>query len=318
VRVSWEVFAEAADGCGVPDPVRDALWRRLAGQPPADGLALRTVAQRGGAALCLVALGLFLGTSWASAGSGTGLVLVLVYLAGLTVVCEVLHGRGHREAAGLLAVTVVVLVPLAVLAAQGTFSIWDSPTLGHYRSFLDYLHGPSLTVEVLTGAVAVGLWRRYRAPFLLLPVGLVGWAAAADLVGALGGDPGGPAVHAAVAVLLTGLALLLDVQQRREEAAWLHLPALAAVGATVACLPVGDGTKALLLGLAGLAAVAAAVRLGSRLHLAAGALGLFASLSYFAFEVFGGSPTFALVLGALGVGVVVAGVRLDRAVSSTG
>lgn len=321
VRVSWEVFAGAAHGCAVPDAVRDALWRQLAGRPEAGRpeagrLGLRTVAQHGGAALCLVAMGLFLGTSWASAGSATGLALVLLYLAGLVVVCEVLLGRGHREAAGLLAATVVALVPLAVFAAQETFALWTPRAFAGYRSFFDYVSGQWAAMEVLTGVVGVAVWRRYRTPFLLLPVAVVGWFASMDLAAALGGTAGAPAVSAAVTAVLVAAAVLLDARDLRGEAFWLHLSGLASLSWTIGRLHVADGTHALLLGLAGAAAVAAGVRLQRRLHLAAGALGLFASLSYFAFEVFGGSPTFALVLGALGVGVVVGGVQLDRVVAS--
>jgi hypothetical protein len=316
VWVSWEAFAEAAHGCAVPDGVRDALWHRLAGRPAAARLGLRSVAQHGGAALCLVAMGLFLGTSWASAGSGTGLALVLLYLAVLVVVCEVLLGRGHREAAGLLAATVVALVPLAVFAAQETFALWTSRSFGEYRSFFDYVSGQWAAMEVLTGVVGVAVWRRYRTAFLLLPVAVVGWFASMDLAAALGGRAGAPAVSAAVTAVLVATAVLLDARDLRGEAFWLHLAGLASLSWTLGSLHVPDGTRALLLGVSGAVAVAAGVHLQRRLHLGAGALGLFGSLSYLAFEVFGGSPAFALVLGALGVGIVVAGVRLDRAVSS--
>lgn len=317
VRVSWAAFAGAAAGCAVPDGVRDALWLQLAERSEPGRLGLRSVAQHGGAALCLVAMGLFLGTSWASAGSGTGLALVLLYLAALVVVCEVLLGRGHREAAGLLAATVVALVPLAVLAAQETFSLWTTRSFGEYRSFLDYVSGQWAAMEVLTTVGGVAVWRRYRTPFLLVPVAVVGWFASMDLAAALGGSAGAPAVSAAVTAALLAVAVLLDARDLRGEAFWLHLAGLASLAWALGRVPVPDGARALLIGVAGAAAVAAGVRLQRRLNLAAGALGLFAALSYLAFEVFGGSPAFALVLGALGVGVVVTTIRLDRGVSST-
>jgi hypothetical protein len=68
--------------------VQEALWARLSGRPTSAGLGLQSVVWYGGVAVSLVAMGLFLGTSWATvgsgsgsgSGSGTGLPLCLTYL----------------------------------------------------------------------------------------------------------------------------------------------------------------------------------------------------------------------------------------------
>ncbi len=66
--------------------MQEALWARLSGRPTSAGLGLQSVVWYGGAAVSLVAMGLFLGTSWATvgsgsgSGSGTGLPLCLTYL----------------------------------------------------------------------------------------------------------------------------------------------------------------------------------------------------------------------------------------------
>jgi len=312
VRVSRRSFDEATAQLGVPSEVQEALWVRLSGRPTSGGLGLQSVAWYGGAAVSLVAMGLFLGTSWATVGSGTGLLLCLLYLGAFLGACEVLRGRGHRVPAGLLAATVVALVPLTVFAAQETFALWTDRTFGDYESFFDYVSGQWAFIEIATLAVSVGVWTRYRAPFLLLPTAVAGWFATMDVAAAIGGEAGSAPVSALVTAALLSVGFLLDRRGLRGEGFWLHLSGLASLAWTLGRVDVDTGERMLLVGLAGAAAVAAGVHLERRVHLSFGALFVFATLSYLAFEVFGGSPMFALSLGAVGVLIVVGGIRLDR------
>lgn len=68
----------------------------------------------------------------------------------------------------------------------------------------------------------------------------------------------------------------------------------------------------LLVGLCGAVCLAAGVWLARRVHLGFGALFTFSALAYLAHDVFGGSPVFAVALGAIGIAIVVGGLRLDQ------
>ncbi|MDQ3502922.1 MAG: hypothetical protein M3486_04790 [Actinomycetota bacterium] len=312
VRVSRRSFDEATAQLGVPTEVQEALWARLSGRPTSAGLGLQSVVWYGGAAVSLVAMGLFLGTSWATVGSGTGLLLCLTYLGVFLGVCETLRGRGHRVPAGLLAATVVALVPLTVFAAQESFSLWSERSYGEYESFFDYCSGQWAFMEIATLAVSVGVWHRYRAPFLLLPTAIAGWFATMDFASAVGGEAGGAPVSALATAVLLSIGVLLDLRGLRGEGFWLHLSGLASLAWTLGRVDVDTGGRMLLVGLAGVAVVAAGVYLERRVQLSFGALFIFTALSHLAFEVFGGSPMFALSLGAVGVLIVVGGISLDR------
>lgn len=292
--------------------MQEALWARLSGRPTSAGLGLQSVVWYGGAAVSLVAMGLFLGTSWATVGSGTGLLLCLTYLGVFLGICETLRGRGHRVPAGLLAATVVALVPLTVFAAQESFSWWSERNYGEYESFFDYVSGQWAFMEMATLAVSVGVWHRYRAPFLLLPTAIAGWFATMDFASAVGGEAGSAPVSALATAVLLSIGVLLDLRGLRGEGFWLHLSGLTSLAWTLGRVDVDTGERMLLVGLAGAAAVAAGVYLQRRVQLSFGALFIFTALCYLAFEVFGGSPMFALSLGAAGVLIVVGGIRLDR------
>lgn len=313
LRVSRGSYGRAAAECGLPPQVQQALWDRLVSSAEPARLGVQGVAWYGGACVSLVAMGLFLGTSWASVGSGVGLALTLTYLVAFIAGCEALRARGHGVPAGLLAATAVALVPLAVFAAQETFGLWTERSFGDYDSFVAYVSGQWAVMEVATLAASVVVWRRYRTAFLLLPTAVAGWFLTMDLADAVGGDTGSTPASALVTAVLLGVALRLDHQGLRDEGFWLHLSGLASLTYLLGLLDVPTGARMLLVGLSGAACLAMAVWLARRVHLVFGAGYAFAALAYLAYEVFGGSPLFALVLGAIGVSIVVGGIRLDRA-----
>lgn len=319
LRVSRHDFGEVTARIGVPDDVRDRMWDGLAASPAAvrGDLGVRSVAWYGGAAVSMLAMGLFLGTSWAQAGSGVGLVLTLTYLAAFVGLAEVLRSRGHRVPAGLLAGSAVVLVPLAVFAVQSSTGLFRDTTFGEYDDFLTYVSGQWVWMELLTLAVGAALWWRHRAAFLLAPCAVAGWFLTMDLAAALtGGDLDDFALaplSAVVTALLIAAAVALDRAGLRPEAFWIHLSGLMSLVWTIGRVDVDTDGRMTLIGVAGAASVAAGVVLSRRLHLTFGALLSFVALSYLAFEVFGGSPAFALALAGLGVATVLGGIRLDRA-----
>ncbi len=317
VRVDEDAYRSASTACGVPRTVQDAVWSRLSTTAPGRAGRTQEVLRYGGAGVSLAAMGLFLGTSWSTAGSGVGLLLCLLYLGAFLAVCETLRARGQRTVAGLLAASGVALVPLLVFAAQETFGLWNTRGYAEYGDFLDYVSGQWVVMEAATLTTTVLAWRRYRTSFLLLPAAVTGWFATMDLAAAVGGEAGSAPVSALVTAVLVGVGLELDRRDLREEAFWLHLSGLASLTWTLGAGDLATSTRMLLVGGTGLVLLAAGVLLARRLHLTTGALYVFSALSWLAFDVFGGSPVFALVLAALGVGTAVGGVRLDRVVAST-
>ena len=320
LRVSPTAFDQAAATCGLTGDVQQALWDRLAASAAPERLGVRNVAWYGGACVSLVAMGLFLGTSWASVGSGVGLALTLTYLLVFVGGCEALRARGHRMPAGLLAATVVALVPLAVFAAQESFGLWTERSYGDYDSFVEAISGQWVVMEVLTLAAAAAVWLRYRTPFLLLPAAVAAWFLTMDLADAVGGDQGSAPASLLVAALLLAPASALDVRRPsgfRGESFWLHLSGLASLSYALGALDLSSGPRMLLVGLCGMACLTVGVWLARRVHLVFGGAFAFSALAYLAYDVFGGSPVFALVLGGIGVSIVVGGIRLDRTTALT-
>lgn len=308
VTVDETVVARAAERAGVAPAQADALWQALlaSGRRPS---RVRDVAWYGGAAVSLVACAVFLGTGWADVGPVFGLAVAAVYAVAALLVSEVLRARRAPVPAGLVAVLLLALVPVAVTAAQDLTSAWGRTAFGEADTLAQWLGQPWATVELLVLLLGLPLLARHRQPVLVAPPAVAAWAVLTELGSVLGVQP--VLGTLACAGLLAG-GLALDAVRQRGHALVLHL------GALLALPPLlfdqwgldGDG-QALVAGLGGLAALGLGVRLERRVFLVAGALGVFGALAHLAFTVFSDSLLFPVALAALGLGVVLAGVRLD-------
>lgn len=278
-------------------------------------VTVQSVAWYAGGTISLLAMSVFLGTGWASYGPRVGLGLALLYLLVFIGVAEVLRARHHAVPAGILATVAVGLVPLVVFAFEEAFDLWPTRAYGEYSDFYSYISSSWAALELATVLAAVLAWRRHRVSFLLAPLALAGWFMSMDLADAMGGELGRSVVASLVAALFVALGVVLDRHRRTEEnyraeAFWLHLAGLLSVSYAVTVWDWSTGLVMGVLGALGVLALAAAVTLRRRLHLVFGGVWLFTATSYLAFDVFGDSLLFPLALAALGVGVVLLGIRL--------
>jgi hypothetical protein len=304
-----------------------ALTPQRAPQQHAAPIGASLLAYALGAITVLVAMGWFLADRWESLGAEGVLAVVVVYGGLFTAVARRMRREGFAFAEGVAAFLTVLLVPLAVVALseilpwfpQEPSSACNARGLAGNTPF-DFwaCHGLELTIEFATLAAAALAWRITRfSPFALL-VGGIAMRLVFVAAVAITGGPNGVAAMAWLwmicASLATAAAYQLDRQPAGEHdiAHWVHLLAVFASAVASVTLPNQfDGLRHLLLGAAFIA-FAFSLRMRRGLWTLLGLAWFVSYLGWLANEVFRDSPVFPIILAALGIGVIVVTVWIQR------
>lgn len=278
-----------------------------------------------GGMLAISAASLFATLAVEALGMGALLVLSVLYALAAVGVAVALEKRGLGIPAGIFATLAIALVPLAVFALQHVLGFWaDGPTAEHYRDYHSYIDWRWILMELSTLAAGVVLLRRFRYPFLTMPIAVTLWYMGMDIVPALLLQAGGGSVEAfagaawqlrKVISLVFGLVMLLiaffvDLRSRhdRDYAFWLYLFGLMTFWGALSMM--GSGRLAgklvclaLNVGLVFLGAV-----LGRRVFAVFGGIGIAMVLGDLSWNLFKDSFAFVLVLTLLGFALIATGV----------
>lgn len=273
-----------------------------------------------GALTVLIAMAWFLTDRWEWLGAGGALAVVALYAALFYLVSRRLRREGFPTAAGILVVLMVLLTPVAVSALNELVG-WLEPARAacRYPDFIFWAcRGEEVLMELATTAAALFAMRRVRFSLLIVPIVFVGLRALFHLSDAMFQGGFGALSSGWIWViggsLLTATAYHTARVQRGDEdfALWLHLAAvLSAVIASIMLLGVIREFRHLLVPGA-LVALFFALRVRRLIWQLLG-LGWFAAyLVWLASDVFSDTPFFPIVLAALGVGMIVVTVWLQR------
>lgn len=280
-----------------------------------------------GAITVLIAMGWFLADRWEYLGAGGVLAVVTVYGALFSLVALRMRREGMALAEGIAALLAVALVPLAIVALSELIPGFpQAPTaacrpnafLREFRFEFWTCRGLELTIELATLAAATLAWRLTRfSPFALVVGGILMRFVFLVAAVAFGGEHGQTSLAwlwMTCASLAAAAAYRLDRQPpgAHDVALWVHLlAAFASAVASAMLLTQFDGLRHLLLGAA-FVAFAFSLRMRRGIWTLLG-LGWFVGyLGWLASEVFRDSPAFPIVLAALGIGVIVATVWIQR------
>ncbi len=280
-----------------------------------------------GAITVLIAMGWFLADRWDYLGAGGVLAVVTVYGALFVLVAWRMRREGFQVAEGVAALLAVALVPLAVIALNDLLDWLPEPnasgcgrSYGPSPLFFDFwvCRGLEVTIELAVLAAALIAWRITRFSIFALVVGAVGMRFVFHLVAAAtGGQSQGSAAGwtwVICASLMVASAYVADRQREdaRDIGLWLHaLAAVAAATASAMLLNQFDGFRQLLLPAA-FVAFAFSLRMRRAGWTLLGLAWFVAYLGWLAAEVFRDTPVFPIVLAALGIGVIVATVWVQR------
>ncbi|MBX3131796.1 MAG: hypothetical protein KF689_00245 [Gemmatimonadaceae bacterium] len=322
---------DAAVSLGIISAEQAAAIRGLTPQRSAPALpqpvGAPTIGYVLGAITVLVAMGWFLADRWEWLGAGGVLAVVVLYAALFVAVGGRLRREGFSTASGFAVLLAVAMVPIAVVALNELLQWFPATPAAGCRvqpmnvtadfSFWG-CRGLEVTIELTTLLAALVGLRATRFPLLAAPIAallLRGVFLVAD--GVLRGEVGRLSaawVWAAGASLLVAGAYVLDRRQPEDEdyALWFHLvAAFAGVIATAILLNSFEQFRHLLVPAA-FVAFTFSLRMRRFVWTLVG-LGWFVTyLGWLAADVFKDTPFFPIVLAALGLGVIIATVWVQR------
>jgi hypothetical protein len=323
LRVSQERLIDAAARHGVERHVAEAIWTTLSvGQTVVGdrGSGLRREEARFAGATRLsrtVRVLLYVGAvlvvgsfGWWSAEvdwePGGLLVLSVAYGAGFLGAAIYARRRGLDELAAAAATIVAFYVPVVVYAALRLAGFGFVFEKDGVAAFYDWVDGGWIWMELVSIAVAVALYAAFRAPLLVLPLGLFLLFFAMDGTARVAGvdfdETSEQAIGAAVLAfgLLSGaVGVALDYRGLRRHALWPHVFCAVGIVDGLAFLLGGESWELAAI-LAGAAFLAAGVWLGRVGYLIAGGLSLWIGVTALA-----PSPIVLTLSGLAAVGVAV-------------
>ncbi|WP_052452350.1 V-type ATP synthase subunit I domain-containing protein [Noviherbaspirillum autotrophicum] len=326
---------DAAVRAGVLNPLElDALFaflrQRAAQSPSADAARFSGthILYYLGGMLAIGAASLFATLAVEALGMGALLALSLLYAGMAMWVAATLERKGFGIPAGIFATLAVALVPLAVFALQHVLGFWaDGPRAAHYRDFHRYIDWRWLVMELATLAAGAALLRRFRYPFLVMPIAVTLWYMGMDIVPALVLQAGEGAAWSSgagseaiwelrkVISLVFGLVMLLvaffvDLRARhsKDYAFWLYLFGLLTFCGALSMMGSGRLAGKLVYLAVHFVLVFIGAVLARRVFAVFGGIGIAAVLTDLSWHLFKNSFGFVLVLTVLGFALIALGL----------
>lgn len=274
-----------------------------------------------GAITVVIAMGWFLADRWTWLGAGGVLAMSVLYAALFLLIAHRLRTQGFPTAAGFATLLAVCMAPVAAVAWNDLVK-WFTPVASASCGYPDFdlwsCRGEEMFAELVTAAAALLALRRVRFSLLVLPLAMIAVRFVFHVADAFGrngfGDTSSGWVWVIGASLMVAAAYATDRRQDADEdfGLWLHLAAVVcALAATVQLLNELKELRHFLVPGA-FVAFAAALTMRRFAWLLLGMVWFIWYLGWLAADVFKDSPLFPVVLAALGIGVIVTTVWVQR------
>jgi hypothetical protein len=272
-----------------------------------------------GGLIAIGAMSLFMTLGWNALGGWGGFATAILYgVLALLLAHWFLEQKRLYVPAGIMATLAVVMVPLAIFAAQMALGYWgaDKP----YRDYHVFIDWRWLMMEFGTlAAGAILLWR-YRFPFMLMPIAVTLWYMSMDIVPFLLGAERvydweiRKFISVWFGLAMTLLAFWVDLRSRasRDYAFWLYLFGVLTFWCGLTLMDSGSELSRLAYcGINVLLILIGAV-LGRRVFAVFGGLGVAGYLGHLSWRVFKDSLVFPFALSAIGFAIIWLGVLWQR------
>ena len=293
----------------------DALWQLWQSQQSTvPQFSLNHVLYYLGGLLAIGAMTLFMTLGWETFGGSAIVALCLLYGVPGVVLTEYFHKRGLAIPAGICAVFVVVLVPLAVYGVQLEMGLWPGR---------DYAWGDGRWLAMELATLAAGglmLWR-YRYPFLLMPIAVMLWGMSMDAANWLiyGQDSYNTWLFSEQVSMWFGLVMILlalwiDFRNRseRDYPFWLYLFGVIAFWGGLTMMDANSEWGKLRYCLINLMMLLTGVLIRRRAFVVFAAFGIFGYCYHLANRVFKGSWLLPISLTLAGLAIVLLGIWWQR------
>ena len=269
-----------------------------------------------GGLVAIAAMSLFMNLGWERFG-GWGIVFIAVLYAAIGLkLMALFEARDLSIPAGIIAVFVVALTPLAVYGLQHALGVW--PETMEYRGYYQLIRWHWFYLELATLLVgAVMIWR-YKYPFLVMPIAATLWCLSMDLAAMLVVDFPDFEFRTLVS-LYFGLVLILtafwvDIRSRHtvDYAFWLYLFGVFTFWCGLTLQESSNELSRFAYFLINLLMLFTGVLLVRRVFVVFGGLGVCGYLGYLAYDVFRDSWLFPVVLTLAGFLIICFGVLWQK------
>lgn len=302
----------------ISQETRDALVAFFEqGREGAPAFTMANVLYYLGGLIVIGAMSIFVTDAWQRVGGLGHLGIGAGYgLACLAMGNWLWKGKGQRVPGGILVTAAVCMTPLTVYGMQelSGWWIWDAP--GMYEDFYRWIKGGWFFMEI--GTVALGLLalRRFRFPFITLPIAFCLWFLSMDLTAVLYG-PDFSWDQRKLVSLSFGLGMLVigymvDRRTRQDFAFWLYLFGMLAFWGGLTSLNSNSELGKFVYCCVNLLLMGVSVILQRRVFIVFGSLGVSFYLGHLAADVFDDTLSFSFALSGLGLLVILAGLQYHK------
>ena len=262
------------------------------------------------------AMSLFMNLGWESFGGWGIFAIALAYAALGIGLIERFRTNGYAIPAGICAVFVVGLVPLALYGLQQGLGWWPDET--PYRDYHRYIKWHWIFLEFGTLAAGAIMAWRYRYPFLLMPIAVTLWYMSMDIAVMLAGGKLDYEFRASVSmyfgIAMTLLAFWVDMRSGRngDYAFWLYLFGVMTFWCGVTVQHSDSEVAKFVYFCVNLVVIGVGAILVRRVFVLFGAIGGSLYLGHLASAVFKDSWLFSIMLTAIGLGVIYLGIAWQK------
>ena len=274
-----------------------------------------------GGMLAIGAASLFATLAVEAMGMSALLLLSLVYAACTAGAAIWFEKRGFGVPASIFATLTIALTPLAVFALQHVLGFWtDGGNAQHYRDYHMWIDWRWMCMEAST-LVAGGLMlKRFRYPFLMLPVAMTLWymsmdiaswiANAGDASGSISGWEVRRTVSFVFGLMMLLVALFVELRSRhgKDYAFWLYVFGLLTFWGSLSCMGSGELSGKLIYLTVNFVLVFIGAILRRRTFAVFGGMGIMLVLGDLSWHMFKDSLAFVLVLTLSGFALMGIGV----------
>ena len=269
-----------------------------------------------GGMLAIGAMTLFMTLGWESFGGWGIFVISCLYAIGGISLLDFFRAREAHVPAGICAVFVVALTPLAIYGLQNGMGWWVPDAV--YRDYHRFIRWNWVFMELGTLATGAVMAWRYRYPFLLMPIGATLWYVSMDLSAMLTGGRIDRELASLVSVWFGLIHILfafwVDIRSRKsaDYGFWLYLFGVMTFWGGLTSMDSSGEWSRFCYMLVNLGLIGIGVLLVRRVFVIFGALGVTLYLGHLAKTVFKDSWFFPISLTVIGLGIVLLGLWWQR------
>jgi hypothetical protein len=283
-----------------------------------------------GGLIALGAISTFITMAWGSFGAWPLLVFGIgIMLLSYALTRRFLEVDRQPIPAGTMAALLIAAVPMVVFALQHVSGAWAGEQ--SYRDYHYWIDWRWLMMEFATLAAGAAVLWRFRLPFAMLPVAVTLWYMSMDFAAYLAESSdgwfseGGWKLRATISMLfgvtMVMIALWIELRQyaaattrvdRRDFAFWLYVVGVLTFWGGLTSQDSGSEFGKLIYAGINIGLILVGAALARRVFVVFGAFGIIGYLGHLSYSVFQDSLLFTVVLGALGIGIVFAGLWWNK------